>query len=436
MTITEHDDLERVGTAEAELIECLQDLYGSWAARGEGAVETFLASLSPEFFGFGTGRVERYPDRGTLAELLRREMEEMPTPYTIRFVETTARLLSSTVGIADAEAIITVPVGDEEAVSFDFRVSVVLQKEDEEWRVVYNHGSIPASEQGEDTMPIDALRARNRELERLVAERTAGLRAAQAQLVHQEKMASLGALTAGIAHEIKNPLNFVTNFAGLAVELADELDDAEGDERDEILADLRDNAVRIAEHGARADAIVSGMMQHAQGGTGARQTVNLNALVAEYAEHARHAHLARDPDATVSLALELADDVGEVELVPQEIGRVVVALIGNAFDAVRERPEVGDPARGAGTVTISTARTASGAEVRVEDDGLGIEPDALGRVFEPFYTTKPTGQGHTGLGLSLAHDIVTQGHGGTLAVESEAGAGATFVLTLPSTDAP
>ena len=430
MTVTDHDDLSQADGIEAELIRCLHGLYHSWARRGDGAVEHFLSSLSPDFFGFGTGRQERYPDRGTLADLLRQEIREMPAPYSIRFVTTTARLLAPTVGIADAETIITVPVSDGESVSFGFRVSVVLREEDGEWRIVHNHGSLPASEQSEDeTMPVDALKARNEELERLVDERTAALRAAQAQLVHQEKMASLGALTAGIAHEIKNPLNFVTNFASLAVELADELGGAEGDERAEIVADLRANAARIAEHGARADAIVSAMMQHAQGGTGERQPVDLNALVREYSEHARHALLARDPDAQVALTIRLGDDVGTVEAVPQEIGRVLVAHLSNAYDAVldsaREDTE-------AGAVTISTAREDGHAVVRVEDDGPGIEADALGRVFEPFYTTKPTGQGHTGLGLSLAHDAVVQGHGGTLTAESEAGEGASFTLALPA----
>ena len=429
MTITEHDDLERVGTAEAELIECLQDLYGSWAARGEGAVETFLASLSPEFFGFGTGRVERYPDRGTLAELLRREMEEMPTPYTIRFVETTARLLSSTVGIADAEAIITVPVGDEEAVSFDFRVSVVLQKEDEEWRVVYNHGSIPASEQGEDTMPIDALRARNRELERLVAERTAGLRAAQAQLVHQEKMASLGALTAGIAHEIKNPLNFVTNFASLSRELVQELaEETDPEEREAILDDLRVNAEKIETHGRRADGIVRSMMAHARSRPGDRKTVDVNALVSEYTDLAWHGLKARAPSSDLDVDRQLAADAGVAEVSPPEIGRLLINLLDNAFDAVRARARVEDGF--VPRVRISTERREEHVVIRVEDNGPGIPEAVRARVFEPFFTTKPTGEG-TGLGLSLSHDIALAHHG-TLAVETPEGGGTAFVLTLPT----
>jgi len=259
----------------------------------------------------------------------------------------------------------------------------------------------------------------------------AELRATQAQLVQSEKMASLGALTAGIAHEIKNPLNFVNNFAGLSREIVAELEgEADPDERRALLADLKTNAAKIEEHGRRADAIVRSMMEHARGASGERRAVMLNALVEEYAAHALHAAKVRHRGFAPALALDLGDDAGAVEVAPQEIGRVLVNLIDNALDATRRHAE-GAPDGYVPTVTVSTRRVARGAEVRVADNGPGMAPAIREKVFEPFFTTKPAGEG-TGLGLSMSYDIVTQGHGGTLTVESEPGEGARFTLVLPA----
>jgi signal transduction histidine kinase len=266
------------------------------------------------------------------------------------------------------------------------------------------------------------------------------LKATQAQLVQAEKLASLGQLTAGIAHEIKNPLNFVNNFADLSVELADELneelagqaDRRVGDvlpEMEDLLADLKENARRIHEHGRRADRIVYAMLQHARGGTGERAPTDVNEFVEEYANLAYHGMRAKDTDFNATLRHELDPAAGTVAFVPQDIGRVLINLLSNAFDAVRERASR-DGAGYLPTVTVATARTPRGVEIRVSDNGPGIAAEAAERIFEPFFTTKPSGQG-TGLGLSLAYDIVTAGHGGTLRVESRPGDGATFVVSLP-----
>ncbi|WP_412061283.1 ATP-binding protein [Rubrivirga sp. IMCC45206] len=256
------------------------------------------------------------------------------------------------------------------------------------------------------------------------------LRATQAQLIQSEKMASLGQLTAGIAHEIKNPLNFVNNFASLSQELVEELaGETDPEERRAILADLASNAAKIEEHGRRADAIVKAMMEHARSGSGPHRPVALNALVEEHAAHAAHAVRVRHPAFSATLRLDLAGDVGEVVVEPQEIGRVVVNLVDNALDATRQRADAGAGGY-APTVTVSTRGTDGGVEIAVADNGPGMAPEVAAKVFEPFFTTKPAGQG-TGLGLSLSHDIVAQGHGGTLAVESAEGEGTTFTLRLP-----
>ena len=266
------------------------------------------------------------------------------------------------------------------------------------------------------------------------------LKATQAQLVQSEKLASLGQLTAGIAHEIKNPLNFVNNFADLSVELAQELREemAETPERPvgevleevgDLIEDLQDNARRIREHGQRADRIVRSMLLHSRGGSSERGRVALARFIDEYANLAFHGARANDSDFNVEIVRDFAADTGEVEVVPQEFGRVLINLLTNAFHAVQRRAEAAGPDY-APTVTVRTRRENGTVRVDVEDNGTGIPADVKGRIFEPFFTTKPTGEG-TGLGLSLAHDIVTGVHNGSMSVESVDGEGTTFHIALP-----
>ena len=280
----------------------------------------------------------------------------------------------------------------------------------------------------------------NRTLEERVDERTAKLRASQAQLIQSKKMASLGQLTAGIAHEIKNPLNFVNNFAQLSVELADELADeldASPDKRvaeihddlGEILANLKQNAVKINKHGRRADGIVKSMLEHARSTPGERCATDLNVLLDEYVNLAFHGMRVRQQGFRCDIERNYDETVSKLELVPQEIGRVFLNLLNNAFEAVHEKA-VKDKGEYRPTVRVSTRQADGEVKIRVCDNGPGIPPDINDKIFEPFFTTKPTGLG-TGLGLSLSYDIVTQGHGGMLAVESTEGQGATFIVTLP-----
>ena len=259
------------------------------------------------------------------------------------------------------------------------------------------------------------------------------LKTIQKQLIHAEKMASLGQLTAGIAHEIKNPLNFVNNFADLNAELTEELEQALDESEPvaylkELIGDLKRNMEVIAQHGRRADGIVRSMMEHMRGGAGRREPLNLNAFVSRTVLPVLKRSLAQDPRIVVHEDYDEA--VGAVPVVPQELSRVLLNLLGNAFDAVQERTAEADDDY-MPTVRVSTRRVGDRVEIRVSDNGVGVPAERRGRIFEPFFTTKSAGA-RTGLGLSLAYDIVVQGHGGTLTVESGEGKGATFVVGLPA----
>ncbi len=269
------------------------------------------------------------------------------------------------------------------------------------------------------------------------------LKAAQANLVHSEKMASLGQLTAGIAHEIKNPLNFVNNFADLSVELLDEVKTATApavatladDERadvDETIEMLTGNLEKIAEHGRRADSIVKSMLLHSRGGSADRQTADINALAEEALNLAYHGARAQDQSFNITQDKDFADNIAPIELVPQEITRVLLNLFGNGFYAANRRSqETGDPAYRP-VLKVSTRDLGGEVEIKVRDNGTGIPPELRDKLFTPFFTTKPTGEG-TGLGLSISYDIVTQQHGGTITVDSRVGEFTEFTVRLPRT---
>ncbi|WP_045688787.1 ATP-binding protein [Hymenobacter sp. AT01-02] len=296
------------------------------------------------------------------------------------------------------------------------------------------------------------IEAQNAELERLVAERTSTLtqqteelrealtelRTTQAQLIQAEKMASLGELTAGIAHEIQNPLNFVTNFSDVSAELITELDEErQKSERDpeleaELLEDLRQNLTKITFHGQRAASIVRGMLEHSRASSGERQPTDLNVLADEYLRLAYHGLRAKNKAFNATMNTDFDPNLGQIEAVSQDLGRVLLNLFTNAFYAVHKKQEAHPQDGYVPTVSVRTHRTAGNTvEVHVRDNGAGIPEGMQQKIFQPFFTTKPTGEG-TGLGLSLSYDIVTKGHGGTLTVESEEGTGTEFIITLPA----
>jgi len=270
------------------------------------------------------------------------------------------------------------------------------------------------------------------------------LKSTQTQLIQSEKMASLGELTAGIAHEIQNPLNFVNNFSEVNTELITEMKEAisKGDyEEVKALAnDIADNEQKINHHGKRADAIVKGMLQHSRSSTGQKELTDINALADEYLRLAYHGLRAKDKSFNATMKTDMDKSIGEINIIPQDMGRVILNLITNAFYAVTEKKNETASAEKSSfknltslyepTVTVSTKKLNSKIEISVKDNGNGIPQKVLDKIFQPFFTTKPTGQG-TGLGLSMSYDIVTKGHGGELKVETKEGEGSNFIIILP-----
>jgi len=259
------------------------------------------------------------------------------------------------------------------------------------------------------------------------------LKAAQAQLIQSEKMASLGELTAGIAHEIQNPLNFVNNFSDVSTELVDEMneeiDKGNLEDAKQIAQDLKQNLEKINHHGKRAGDIVKGMLQHSRSSSGQKELTDINALADEYLRLAYHGLRAKDKTFNAAMKTDFDETIGLIKIIPQDIGRVVLNLITNAFYAVTERkklqPEGYEP-----VVAVGTRKEAGKVEISVSDNGTGIPQRVLDKIFQPFFTTKPTGQG-TGLGLSLSYDIV-KAHGGEIRVETKEGEGTEFIIQLPT----
>jgi two-component system NtrC family sensor kinase len=258
------------------------------------------------------------------------------------------------------------------------------------------------------------------------------LKSTQAQLIQSEKMASLGELTAGIAHEIENPLNFVNNFSEVNAELIDELEQEAGrghlEEVKAIANDIKENEQKIIHHGKRADAIVKGMLQHSRTSTGTKEPADINVLADEYLRLSYHGMRAKDKNFNATLHTQFDSSVGKINVVPQDIGRVLLNLFNNAFYAVSERLKV----EGVGyepTVSVCIKKVNGKVEIRVRDNGPGIPEKVVDKIFQPFFTTKPTGQG-TGLGLSLSYDII-KAHGGEIKVDTQEGEGAHFIIQLP-----
>jgi signal transduction histidine kinase len=259
------------------------------------------------------------------------------------------------------------------------------------------------------------------------------LKSTQAQLIHSEKMASLGELTAGIAHEIQNPLNFVNNFSEVNKELIEEVkwqrSKLKSEELDELLNDIAANEEKINHHGKRADAIVKGMLQHSRKDTGIKEPTDINALCDEYLRLSYHGMRAKDKSFNAEIKTDFDNSIGNVNIVPQDIGRVLLNLYNNAFYATNEKKKTANESYQP-IISVQTKKTNDKIEILVSDNGNGIPQNIVDKIFQPFFTTKPTGQG-TGLGLSLAYDIITKEHTGTIKVESKEKEETKFIIILP-----
>ncbi len=320
------------------------------------------------------------------------------------------------------------------------RISTIFIYQDDVWKVTHWHGSVGVETEEGDTWHADELQLKNQKLEKLVEERTAelkqsiaDLKATQTQLIHAEKMASLGELTAGIAHEIQNPLNFVNNFSEVSSELIaemnEELDTGDLEEAKAISVDIKQNLEKITHHGKRADSIVKGMLQHSSSGTGKKEPTDINQLTDEYFRLAYHGLRAKDKSFNATLETDYDENLKKVDVIPQDIGRVILNLFTNAFYAVDEKKAKLKSEDYKPTVSVSTEKTKDKVIIIVRDNGLGIPDQVRDKIFQPFFTTKPTGKG-TGLGLSMSYDIIKT-HKGTLEVDTESGTYTEFKIILP-----
>ena len=256
------------------------------------------------------------------------------------------------------------------------------------------------------------------------------------QLVHKEKIDSMVELTAGIAHEIQNPLNFVNNFAELSIDIVQELDVEIGKESldkeyiKELMHDLSQNQVKINHHGKRASSIVKNMLEHSRTSKGIKELTDINKLVDEYLRLSYHGLRAKDKNFNADFKTQFDENLPKIEVIQQDMGRVLMNLFNNAFYAVTQRKLMTNDENYAPSVFVSTQQRDNQIIIKIKDNGTGIPESVKAKVFQPFFTTKPSGQG-TGLGLSLAYDIVTKGHGGTLQVKTKEGEFTKFIIHLP-----
>lgn len=408
---------------------------------GDFPLESIYQYVVDDVMGFGTTLDEKIfgiENLIQLAELQKQQGQGIDIQYVVNPV---SKRISANeeVAILVDEILIKMPMetGVHELL---VRISTVFEYREEAWKVIHWHASTPVATEG-DTWHIDEWKRKNDELQKLVNEKTAALKnsleelkATQAQLIHSEKMASLGELTAGIAHEIQNPLNFVNNFSEvnkeLLFELNEEIEKGNLKEVESLAKNIIENEQKINHHGKRADAIVKGMLQHSRSSTGIKEPTNINALADEYLRLAYHGLRAKDKTFNATLKTAFDESIGYINIIPQDVGRVILNLFTNAFYAVNEKKQQQlngyDP-----TVSVITKKSNDQVEIIVKDNGMGISQQTLEKIFQPFFTTKPTGQG-TGLGLSMSYDIIVKGHGGELIPESEEGIGTSFTIRLPN----
>jgi signal transduction histidine kinase len=401
--------------------------------------------MLPEAQGYGTGKHELYFSCEGYIEIVSRVFGgQLPKDAQLHIINLQTIVIDNVAIVHGPYEIVYNSDGVESRLYM--RRTVVYCWKEDRWRAIHLHASNPSPDLIEgESWPVEALKAQKVELEKLIEMRTEelnrsikDLKATQAQLIHSEKMASLGELTAGIAHEIQNPLNFINNFSELNTELIDEMLDAltnghPGNARESAKI-IKENEQKINEHGRRADAIVKGMLQHSRSSSGIKEPTDINVLADKYLRLSYHGLRAKDKSFNATLKTNFDETIGNINIIPQDIGRVILNLITNAFYAVAEKKKEGstsyEPTITVATKSVELASGALGVSISVADNGNGIPPKVIDKIFQPFFTTKPTGKG-TGLGLSMSYDIVTKGHNGELTLKNQEREGAEFIIILP-----
>ena len=411
--------------------------------KSQGSINDLDGFLCEDIMGFGTTADERIFSIPELKSLLERQREQgQGLEMDWKIVPLVKKILKGENTALTIDDVFLSIVINQETVQMQLRFTIVFEYINDKWAALHFHGSKPENTSThDDTWGIEVWRKRNSELEELVKQRTADLekslidlKATQAQLIQSEKMASLGELTAGIAHEIQNPLNFVNNFSEvneeLLIEMKDELDNGNIDEAKTIANSAIENQQKILHHGKRADSIVKGMLQHSRSSSGIKEPTDINALADEYLRLAYHGLRAKDKSFNAIMQTDFDETTGIINIIPQDIGRVVLNLITNAFYVVNEKAKQKingyEP-----TVLVSTRKEENRVLITVKDNGDGIHEHIKEKIFQPFFTTKPTGHG-TGLGLSMSYDIITKSHNGELKVETKEGEGSEFIIVLPA----
>jgi signal transduction histidine kinase len=423
----------------------IMDVTGSfWNALAERDVDLRFSHCADFVTFIGTGLDEKASNKQEYIAINKKGVDQYP--FKIKMEILWSRLSAiGTMAWVENEVEWTQLINEKE-LKHIIRNTVVLVQINSRWLIVHVHGSMPDFRlSGQNYMTNAETIKYNGELESEVYHRTRdlnkameNLRKTQAQLIQSEKMASLGELTAGIAHEIQNPLNFVNNFSEvnseLIGEMKEELSKGNIEEAKTIANDIDDNEKKIIFHGKRADAIVKGMLQHSRSSSGVKESTDINKLADEYLRLAFHGLRAKDKSFNATMKTDFDESIGNINIIPQDIGRVILNLITNAFYATNEKQKHGF-ANYEPTVTIKTLKPPPsggglGVCITVADNGNGIPQKVLDKIFQPFFTTKPTGQG-TGLGLSQSYDII-KAHGGEIKVETKEGEGSEFIIHLPS----
>ncbi len=423
---------------DSELEKCHTDFLAICFA--DFPMERVGERVSSKITGFGTNINENIQSFSAFVDLLQLQRDEsvgLEMKFEFEGVSKTV-FASEAAAIYVDEAVISMKI-EGNALDLFLRISSVFEFIDGIWKAIHIHGSLPQGEEGDrDTWTVNEWKQKNEELEKIIKEKTKDLshsleelKATQTQLIQSEKMASLGQLTAGIAHEIKNPLNFVNNFSEVSKELLEEMNAELKNKNYELVAeiaeDVNQNLEKILYHGKRADSIVKGMLEHSRSNSSQKEEIEVNSFVDEYLRLAYHGLRAKDKNFNAKIETDFDPNAGTVSAVPQELGRVILNLLTNAFYAVDEnKKEISGNYEA--SVYVKTCREKNTVRIEVRDNGIGIPEEIKDKIFQPFFTTKPTGQG-TGLGLSLSYDII-KANGGDIKVESREGEGTTFIISL------